>query len=57
MNEPASRTQILSVTLITLLLLDDLVQMVLLPLMPSFIQLQHWAVWQAGIVLGGSTIG
>ncbi len=47
----------LSVTLIGFLLLDDLVQMVLLPLMPPLIQFQHWAPWQAGIVMGGSAAG
>lgn len=57
MDDQRSRAQILSVTLVTLLLLDDLVQMVLLPLMPSFIQIHQWAAWQAGVVLGGSTIG
>lgn len=57
MGEPRSRVRTLTVTLVTLLVLSDLVQMILLPLMPSFIQVQHWAAWQAGLVMGGSTIG
>lgn len=49
--------QRLVIGLSSILVLDDLINMVLVPLMPQFVRTHNWSAWQAGVVLGGSTVG